>query len=137
MTTHPNDAELEQSPAASARLAEDFCGQLSGQHAQDIVSLALPQREALADAMIICGATSRRHAQGLAECLKRFCRENGHEVLGMEGYEAGEWILLDCNNIIVHIFQDEPRKLYRLEDLWSCRDRSPGGKDDTNPIADS
>lgn len=121
----------------SSRQVEEFCEFLKGQHAQDVVSMEIASLDALADAMIICGATSRRHAQGLADGLRKICREKNYEVLGMEGYESAEWILLDCNNIIAHIFQEEPRKLYRLEDLWMSQARRPGGNNDTDIIADS
>lgn len=79
----------------------------------------LPADYALADAMIIAGASSGRHAQGLADAISRLCAEKGYEMLGMEGQERGEWILVDCNDIIVHILQDESRSLYRLEELWA------------------
>lgn len=104
---------------------ESFQEFLTGQHALDTVVLELKAPEAFADAMIICGATSRRHAQGLADGIMKLCRENSWEFLGMEGYENAEWILLDCNNIVVHIFQEETRQLYRLEDLWSGKLRPP------------
>ncbi len=76
-----------------------------------------PDSGQLADAFIIVTATSRRHAQGLAEGLLRLCKERSHEFLRMEGFDAAQWILIDCNDVIIHIFQDETRALYRLEDL--------------------
>lgn len=142
MTDAPDGMDLkaaanELQKKLSDREADEFCEVLEGQHAQDIIKFPLDGHAALADAMIICGATSRRHAQGLADGLKRLCREKGYEVLGTEGYESGEWILLDCNNIIIHIFQEESRKLYRLEELWGGVARLAGGKNDTNTVADS
>lgn len=77
---------------------------------------------AIADAFIIVSATSRRHAQGLAEGVLRVCKDKGHEYLRMEGFDTGQWILVDCNDVIVHVFQEDTRNLYRLEDL--CRHAS-------------
>lgn len=110
---------------------------LEGAHAIDTVSLELKDPQAITEAILVCGATSRRHAQGLATGLAALCREKGYEFLGMEGFDLGEWILLDCNNIIAHIFQEEPRRLYRLEDLWSDRARLRGDEDDTDTATDS
>ena len=114
-----------------------ICELLADRHAVDATSIETPGHEAIADAIIVCGATSRRHAQGLADGVASLCREKGYEFLGMEGYEPGEWILLDLNNIILHIFQEEPRRLYRLEELWGSRMRHSGGKNDADTSADS
>ena len=46
-------------------------------------------------------------------------KEAGMEYLGMEGYNTGNWILVDCNDILVHIFQSESRSFYNLEGLYS------------------
>lgn len=73
----------------------------------------------IADAMIILGATSRRHARGLADGLCRLCHENKYPYAGMEGYDVADWILLDCSDVIIHIFQSEVRDLYKLENLWT------------------
>ncbi|WP_432736379.1 ribosome silencing factor [Maridesulfovibrio sp. FT414] len=73
----------------------------------------------IAEVVMVAGAKGMRHAQALADfVLKRLAEEN-IEYLGMEGYKAGEWILLDLNDIIVHIFQDENRGFYNVEGLWS------------------
>ncbi|MDE5833099.1 MAG: ribosome silencing factor [Desulfovibrio sp.] len=74
---------------------------------------------AFADAIIVVTASSRRQARGIADAASRFCHENGFEVLGMEGYDAADWILVDCGDIIVNIFLEETRNLYKLEELWS------------------
>lgn len=73
----------------------------------------------IADAMIILGATSRRHARGLADGLCRLCHENEYPYASMEGYDVADWILLDCSDVIIHIFQSEIRDLYKLENLWT------------------
>lgn len=99
--------------------AEKFRAFLEAQNAQDIEIINVKSPEAITDIIMVAGATSRRHAQGLADGLSRICKEDGLEFLGMEGYNLADWILVDCNDVIVNIFQEEPRKLYRLEDLWS------------------
>jgi ribosome-associated protein len=73
----------------------------------------------VADVMIVVTAQNRRHAQTLADFVLAGVGEQGYEYLGMEGYANAVWILLDLNDILVHIFQREERLLYDIEGLWS------------------
>lgn len=89
---------------------------LRDQKAEDIFQHKFSDAS-VCDAVLIATATSRRHAQGLADGILRICTDLHREFLGMEGYDGGQWILVDCNDVIVHIFQSDLRQLYRLEDL--------------------
>lgn len=108
---------MKANPAmtSTAEQVLEFLREHGGQSPELIL---LPPDNALADAIIICGATSGRQARGLADGVMRRCHELGLNFLGMEGYDAAEWILVDCNEIIVHILQEQARNLYKLEDLW-------------------
>lgn len=81
------------------------------------VALKLAGENTIADAMLVATATSKRQAQGLAEAAVDWCKKNGQNYLHMEGFETGEWILVDANDILIHIFLPETRDLYRIEDL--------------------
>lgn len=81
------------------------------------VAIKLVGENSIADAMLVATASSKRQAQGLAQGVVDWCKKNGQPYLHMEGFENGEWILVDANDIIVHIFLPENRDLYRLEDL--------------------
>lgn len=98
---------------------------LESQNASELAVIELTDANAFAEAIMVASATSRRHAQGLADGIARICHENNYEFLGMEGFDAAEWILVDCNDIVVNIFQEETRQLYKLEELWSRVSRSP------------
>lgn len=74
--------------------------------------------EAFADVLFVVSSQSARQAQALADGLAEFCRETNQEFLGMEGYQTGQWILVDLNDILVNIFQEQSRELYKLEELW-------------------
>lgn len=95
---------------------------LNEHKARRVVCLDLAGQGGFADAMLVCSAGSVRHAQSLAEGVSALCAERALEYLRMEGYEAGQWILVDLNDVIVHIFLEPVRDLYRLEELWQ---RSP------------
>jgi ribosome-associated protein len=96
-----------------------LCGRLKEHKAIQIVSLHIADRSSWAEALIIAGAQSARHARSLADDVLAWCREHGEEFLSMEGYRAGQWILVDLNDVTVNIFQAQTRELYRLESLWA------------------
>jgi ribosome-associated protein len=73
----------------------------------------------VADAMIVVTAQSRRHAQTLADHVLAKAGEERFDYLGMEGYANALWVLLDLNDVIVHVFQEDERALYDIEGIWS------------------
>lgn len=86
---------------------------------QDIVRMNLKNVEsAICDFFIMCTGTSDRHVQSLADSVQKVMKEVDERPISREGYELGEWLLLDYGSVIVHIFQKEKRDFYRLEDLW-------------------
>lgn len=70
------------------------------------------------DAVLIASAKSPRHARALAEALLKEAGERGDHMLGMEGQRQGNWILVDLNEIVAHVFTPETRGFYNLEGLW-------------------
>lgn len=71
------------------------------------------------DFMVIATGTSTRHTASLADHVIKALKGNHHHILGVEGQNSGDWVLVDAGNIIIHIFTAETRKLYNLEKLWS------------------
>ena len=92
---------------------------LAEHKARDLASFALPEGNPLADMVIICTASSARHARSLADGLTEMCKQQKYEILRTEGYQEGQWVLVDLNDVIVHIFQEPVREMYRLEALWA------------------
>ena len=89
-----------------------------GEH---IVSLDLRKiPEAVADFFIICEASSSVQVRAIAdwveESVKKQCGEPPYKH---EGHSASQWVLIDYVNVVVHVFQSETRKFYRLEEMWS------------------
>lgn len=78
---------------------------------QDIIALDVQGKSSITDCMIICTGTSSRHVMSIAD----------HVVLplGVEGENAADWIVVDLGDVIVHVMQEESRRLYELEKLWS------------------
>lgn len=110
--------ELTKSTVDTKTKLREISRWLGEKKAKDLVVLDLEGQHALAEGIVIAGASSLRHAQGLADFVLEMGRERNYEFLHLEGYKNGLWILLDFNDVLVNIFQPEQRELYRLEDLF-------------------
>jgi ribosome-associated protein len=85
---------------------------------QDITVFDSTPLTALFDRVILVSGTSNRQTRSLAKNVHDKVKENGGQVYGMEGEDTGEWVLVDCGDIVVHIQQPAIREYYRLEDIW-------------------
>ena len=103
----------------SERLSDLVVDALDDIKAQDIVKLDVRDMTTVTDFMVIASGTSNRHVQALAESVSEKAKQAGHKPIGIEGEEAGEWILLDLGDALVHVMQPKVREFYNLEKLWS------------------
>lgn len=92
---------------------------LADKKAKDILALDVATLSPICEAMVVASASNVRQAKALADHVLERCGEEGFSYLGMEGYRLGQWVLLDLNDVLVHIFQDEFRSFYNVEGLWS------------------
>ena len=72
-----------------------------------------------ADFFILCSGGSHRHVTALAQHVEETLAQAGVKPLGAEGLEEGQWVLMDYNTLVIHIFMQDRREFYNLEDLWS------------------
>ena len=68
---------------------------------------------------LICSGTSERQVQAIADAVVEGGKEVGIRPLGVEGYNNGNWVLVDYGDMVIHIFSEENRGFYGLERLWS------------------
>ena len=73
------------------------------------------------DTMIVASGTSDRHVKSIADRVIERCREAGHRAYGVEGKQEGEWVLVDLQDLIVHVMLPRIREFYGLEKLWDLR----------------
>lgn len=93
--------------------------------ASDITVLDVRQMTSLFDYMIVASAGSTRQTKALANNVQEKLRQFGARVLGVEGEQTGEWVLVDLGEVIVHVMQPAVRAYYNLEQLWGGTPPSP------------
>lgn len=87
--------------------------------AKDLVILSVKEISAFADYFIICSGTSDRQVRAIAAAIQENLKTADILPLGIEGEAAGQWVLMDYDDVIIHIFLDPVRAFYDLERLWS------------------
>src|SRR5262249_58293983 len=87
--------------------------------AEDVVALDVATLTSFTDAFVIATGTSDRHVKSVADAIVERAHQLGHAPLGVEGYEGGEWVLIDLDDVVVHVFRAEKREHYDLERLWA------------------
>ena len=85
---------------------------------QDIAVFDTVHLTSLFDRIAIVSGTSNRQTKALAASVRDKVKEAGGEIVGMEGEDPGEWVLVDLGDMIVHIMQAPIRAYYRLEEIW-------------------
>lgn len=86
--------------------------------AEQPVVLDMRELTAYTDTFIILSGRSDRQVRSIAEAIVHALKSNGEQPLGVEGLNEGNWVLIDCNDAIVHVFDPETREKYDLERLW-------------------
>ncbi len=97
---------------ASAQVAAD-------NKAKDVVVLDMTGVTPLYDYFVLATGSSRRQIHTIVEEIDAALAERGDRRSGIEGYEAGKWVVQDYGDVVVHIFDSETRKYFALEDLWA------------------
>ena len=73
----------------------------------------------MADYMVVASGTSSRQVAAMAEHLELKLKQKKVDILGLEGLRQADWVLIDANDVIVHIFRPEVREFYGLERMWT------------------
>lgn len=107
----PNTLDLETMKNAVIEALEDIKG-------FDITVMDVRKLTSMTNYMIVCSATSSRQAKALADNVRVKLKEKGADLRGTEGEKDGEWVLVDLDDIIVHIMVPATRAYYNLEQLW-------------------
>jgi len=107
-------SELDR--VAKARLLAEAALALK---AEDPVVLDMREVSSFADTFLILSGRSDRHVRSVAEAVIDAIKRAGEDLLGCEGLEDGHWVLIDSNDVVIHVFDPEAREHFDLERLWA------------------
>ncbi|MEQ9258748.1 MAG: ribosome silencing factor [Roseovarius sp.] len=91
---------------------------LNDDKAEDIVQIDLRGKTAIGDYMVICSGRSSRQVSAISEKLAECLKADLGVSCKIEGKDAGDWVLIDTGDVIVHVFRPEVREFYQLEKMW-------------------
>ncbi len=117
--------------AASARAASDAAvaelhalvlASLDDDQAIELVTIPLAGKSSIADHMVIASGRSTRHVAAMANKLAERIKREGKRKVRIEGLPTADWVLVDADDVIVHLFRPEVRSFYNLERMWQVED---------------
>ena len=111
MTINADNTYLDTMKTAVIDALEDIKG-------FDITTMDVRKLTNMTNYMIVCSATSSRQAKAIGDNVREKMKEKGYHIRGTEGEKEGEWVLVDLNDIVVHIMVPATRAYYNLEQLW-------------------
>lgn len=117
-TATPGDVSAEQ-------LLARILASLEDDKAEDVVTIDLRGRSSVADFMVVCSGRSSRQVGAIAEKLTERLKEDFGRQCKIEGKDQGDWVLIDTQDVIVHVFRPEVREFYQLEKMWLPAGSSP------------
>lgn len=104
-------------PAGLVKIAIAALEDIKG---RDIMVLNVSHLTSLFDHLVIASGDSTRQVKSLADHVQEKLKEAGADIIGMEGTEVGEWVLVDAGSVVVHVMHPAVRAHYNLEELWGA-----------------
>ena len=126
MTTPKRPRKRASKPARKGGLSAEMTAAIAGaldKKAEQMTVLDLTKSSAFTDFFVICTGTNRRQVQAIADAVQESVAKRGSRPALVEGYERGDWILIDYFDFIVHVFMPAAREFYNLERLWGDAER--------------
>jgi ribosome-associated protein len=105
-------------PKGKPTLRDVVLGALAELKAVDVRALDVRGITDITDIMVVASGTSDRHVKSIADRVVQRCKEAGYRPYGLEGERDGEWVLLDLQDVVLHVMLPRVREFYALEKLW-------------------
>lgn len=125
----PTGAGILSDEERSQKILEIILGELDDDKAEEVVTIPLAGKSDIADHMVVASGRSQRHVGAMADKIIRKLKESGFDRARIEGAPACDWVLIDADYVIVHIFRPEVRRFYNLERIWSEAAHAPARGD--------
>ena len=112
-------AKKETSTNKNSKQLALYCAKLAlDKKAFNLILMDVSPWQGLNDYVLVCSAQSSVHAQTICDYIKETLKKENLYALGQEGYQQAKWILLDYNDVIIHVFYEYVRDFYDIENLW-------------------
>ena len=111
--------EEQQDNAAEDRLLNIVVDAIDDMKGVDLMVIDVRDMTSITDRMVITSGTSTRHVKSIADSVALKAKQAGFPALGVEGAQAGEWVLIDLGDVVVHVMTPAIREFYALEKLWA------------------
>jgi ribosome-associated protein len=118
MAKKKGDRKKDADARAARKLAVEAARLASDSHASDVLVLDLRGISPVTDYFVIATGTSGRQLRSVAEGIRTHGKRTGQKVWQAAGMDAGQWIVLDFVDVVVHLFDAEHRRYYDLELIW-------------------
>jgi ribosome-associated protein len=112
-------------PPARAALVKTVVAALDDMKAVNVKVIDVRKVTDVADCMVLASGTSDRHVRSIASKVVEKSKDAGFRPMGVEGERDGEWVLVDLNDVIVHVMLPRVREFYGLEGLWDITPSGP------------
>lgn len=114
------DGESDQTEALHNLVLQS----LDDDQAQEIVSIPLVGKSSIADYMVIASGRSTRHVASMAQKLAERIKKELGRTVRIEGLPLADWVLIDAEDVIIHLFRPEVRSFYNLERMWAFDEKT-------------
>ena len=121
-------ANKHSRPPARAALVKTVVAALDEMKAVNVKVMDVRAVTDVSDCMVVASGNSDRHVKSIADRVVERTKQAGFRPLGVEGERDGEWVLVDCNDVIVHVMLPRVREFYALESLWDVAPKAASGK---------
>lgn len=121
MATNPQ-AVRPADPAEVDALHRLIMASLDDDQAEDVITIPLAGKSTIADHMVIASGRSTRQVASMANKLAEKIKAEFKRSVRIEGLQTADWVLIDANDVIVHLFRPEVRTFYNLERMWQFGD---------------
>ena len=110
----PHDGAIDK----AEKLHDLVLRSLDDDQAQDVVTIPLSGKSNIADHMVIASGRSTRQVASMAQKLSERIKQDLGRTVRIEGLPVADWVLIDADDVIVHLFRPEVRSFYNLERMW-------------------
>ena len=119
-TSSDQNGEFKES---SEMLLNCIIKSLSENKAEDITTIDLRGRTSIGDYMVVASGRSTRQVSSISQKLVDILKTELGRISKVEGKDAGDWVLIDIGDVIVHVFRPEVREFYQVEKMWTPMDQ--------------